>query len=287
MLIKHLVSFLLLTLLFSIESHAKETIIINEDQLYDFKHQYTQELLIAALDKTINTYGEYEIKALINVNSTETQRLMSKKNFGDVIQGATRPEWEQNLITVPIPIFKGMLGLRVLIINKDMQANFLKIQTIEQLKSYLLGTVDRWSITKVFEYNQFNHVKIKRHSSIFDMLAKKRFDYLARGLHEVAFEYDKYREKTPSLHIEESILLNTQLPGYFFANPHNPLLAERIETGLKMLIKDGSFETIFNKHYSKILVDLNLPNRKIFHLKNPDYKTLKNASFPKNIIDMN
>lgn len=249
-------------------SHANEQIIINQQQSSSLRYQYSQDLLMSALDRTITSHGEYEILDLIKLGTQDTSTLMGKKNYGDVIQGASRPEWEENLLPIRIPILKGLHGVRLFVINKEMQAIFNNINSLEQLKALSLGTGENWTITKVFKHYNFNIVPVNNASFLYNMLEKKRFDCLSRGLHEVLIEYEANRKKNKDLHIEETILLHIPLPAYFFVNPTKPKLAERITQGLKLLIKDGSFDKIFFKHFGDTIEQLNLSNRKIYHLEN-------------------
>lgn len=247
---------------------AKEIILINKTQSESIRHQYTQEILIAALDSTIASHGEYEIQRL-NLNQMATVILMRKEGYGDVIQGATREEWETNLIPIKIPILKGMLGLRVLFIHQDSQATFDKINSIEELKTLLSGAGSYWSITKVFAYHHFNLVQLDRQDSMYSMLEKKRFDYVTRGLHEALIEYEIFKLKEHNISIEKNLLINIPLPAYFFVNPNKPHLAKRIESGLTNIINNGVLDAIFKKHFKDKFQQLNLVNRTVFNLKNP------------------
>ena len=117
-----------------------------------------------------------------------------------------------------------------------------------------------------------NHFKIvtgPEYEGLFDMLIAERFDYFSRGISEAPREYEERKTRLPDLHIEQSILLYYPWPKYFFTSKKTPKLAERIERGLKMMIKDGSFDRHFNKYYKEDIERVNLKSRKLFKISNP------------------
>lgn len=74
-------------------------------------------------------------------------------------------------------------------------------------------------------------------------------------------------------------------PIYFFINKANHKLAERLRDGFEEIIASGEFDEFFLQHpiTENILLRANLPQRKIFMLKNPllsekSRQTLNNKS---------
>ena len=66
---------------------------------------------------------------------------------------------------------------------------------------------------------------------------------MSRNLFEVWGESERYGVE--GLALEQKLLVHGGEPFYFFVSRSNPLLAERIEQGLKMAIADGSFDKVF------------------------------------------
>ncbi len=64
-------------------------------------------------------------------------------------------------------------------------------------------------------------------------------------------------------------VFGTTITGYFFFNKVNKSLAKRIETGLRKMMKDGSFDAIFMKYNSSSIRKANLKNRRIIRIVNP------------------
>jgi ABC-type amino acid transport substrate-binding protein len=246
---------------------ATETILVNSP-LLDKRNTYINELLAEALKLTEEKYGPVTVKYAEGVNNERAKILTLKSNYGDVLRGVAQLNWEQDLIPVRIPILKGLNGLRVLLINKQDQEKFSKITSIEELKKLIGGLGHTWAITKAVKQQGFNIITTPLYKSLFTMLEKKRFDYFSRGLHQVLYEYNDRKNKTPHLHIEETILLYIPLPVFFYVNPNKPKLAERITEGLEVMIKNGSFDTLFSKHFSDTFNYLNIKKRKLFTIEN-------------------
>ncbi|MDT0602214.1 hypothetical protein [Thalassotalea castellviae] len=101
----------------------------------------------------------------------------------------------------------------------------------------------------------------------FEMLAKERFDYFPRALHEARAEVVEY----PELAIEKRFLIYYDSPFFFFVNKANKRLAARLEYGLQQAVKDGSFEQLFKTHpiSANILQQFNRHERDVILLDNP------------------
>ncbi|MCP4350231.1 MAG: amino acid ABC transporter substrate-binding protein, partial [Desulfobacterales bacterium] len=90
-----------------------------------------------------------------------------------------------------------------------------------------------------------------------------------RGINEAWKEISEMGSKYPNLTVEPSIAIYYPYPVYFFVNKQNLKLADRIERGLKILMKDGSFEKLFLKYHDAVIGQADLKNRKMFELENP------------------
>lgn len=262
---------LLLTLLcLQLPSYAAEIILfIRPLAKTDFKEDYTRALLFEVLNKTKQAHADFLITYSEKVSPLRAKILMMEEGYGDVTPSAVRTDWNKDLIQVNIPILKGIQGLRVLLIHQDMEKTFAKVTSLEQLKKLSLGTGFHWSITKTFQHHNFNLITFTEYDALFNMLENKRFDYATRGLNEILEELKIHKVKQPNLRMEKTILLNVPLPLYFYVNPHKPELAKRITKGLEIMIKDGTFDKLFNEHYGYITTEFDIENRKLFNIKNP------------------
>jgi len=236
----------------------------------DKRNEYTDLLLLEILNKTVPKYGPYKLEHAASY--MERDRLLTEMIRGKIVNvtaQATRASWESRLIPIRIPVDKGILSYRIFIIKKKDQPLFTKIKTLDELKKMKVGVGTFWSTYPVFVANKFNVVTGENYDGMFDMLIAGRFDCFPRGVNEAFIEYDDRKNIYPDLAIENSILIYTPLPKYFFVSPKKPALAKRLKEGLEMMIRDGSFDRIFYSHHKAWLERANFRSRKYFYLPNP------------------
>jgi hypothetical protein len=93
------------------------------------------EILCTALEKTRSRYGDYEClpDAQIMPKNGYYKNWKNEHNI-NVTWNPTSIELEQRFATIRFPLRKGLLGYRVLLINKENQPKFDQIKTPEDLK---------------------------------------------------------------------------------------------------------------------------------------------------------
>ena len=266
-----IITCLLLTM-FSANSVFAETIVrlAPGQSENDTRHIYPHKILRLAMDATIETDGPYEI-VYSKENFTRNRALIALQTgqMINVHEAPTRDDWEKGAIPVYIPVRKGLLGYRLLLIDKSSEATFKNIESADQLKKLYAGLEEQWSITKIMKTLGFNVVTGNNYEGLFGMLAARRFDYFSRGLNEVFPEYAERKSKYPEMIIESSIAIYIPSPTYFFVSPAYPELADRIEKGMHSIIKDGTFELAFNQEFGDYIKSANLARRKVFTFDNP------------------
>ena len=67
------------------------------------------------------------------------------------------------------------------------------------------------------------------------------------------------------------MLLHYPAANYFFVAPDNEALAERLETGLRRALEDGSFDELFRTHpvNAEAFRQTNILVRRVLRLENP------------------
>lgn len=255
-----------------INIQATETIIIRKPLSdLDQRFVYGEELLKLILNVTEDEYGDYEIVH----SSLPMQR---DRMFVELLNGerlhvafeAVKPEWEEQLIPIRVPIRKGLLGYRLFLIKKSNQKLLSQIETIEQLKQIPTGSGSQWSTAKTYRENGFNLVTEIDYEHLFKLLMNDRFMTFGRGINEIYDEYEQRKDIYPELGIESDLLLYFPLAEYFFVSPKRPKLAERIERGFNKIINDGSFDVFFFKKYDDLIKKSNIKNRRMFKISNPN-----------------
>ncbi len=171
---------------------------------------------------------------------------------------------------IKISLLKDLTNYRLLLIRKQDQAIFSRINRLEDLQKLKGGMNPQWRDAAIMKANQLPMVFSVNYPSFFKMLAAERFDYFSRGLYQIQAEANLF--PTLNLAVEEHLILHYPNEFYFFVNKKNKLLAERIEQGLTIALADGSFDRLFNgvPQYRWGMEQLANPSRVVIALVTPE-----------------
>jgi len=234
----------------------------------DHRRSEVITLMRLALDKTEQEYGPYILE--VSKNLTTEQRTIERLINSDEITVAwldTTQALENKLLPVLIPIQKGIVGYRLLLIHHDNIEKFENINSIKQLQQYKNGLSDGWVNKGIMLENNLPFETGQNYEGLFKMLAVKRFDYFSRGVIEIFQEIEQRKQSLPSLFIEQNIALYYDKPSYLFVSKQKPRYAERMYKGLMALIEDGTFDKIFCQVNGEAIKKSRLSERHIIKLK--------------------
>lgn len=228
---------------------------------------YAKGLLKLALSKIPDHNYEWQEP----VANTAEERMVAQliDNEIDIVWYASTEDLESRLLPIRIPMYRGLLGYRVLMIKKGNQHKFDNVKTLEDMKRFSLGQGRFWADSGVLEANGLKVTKVLKYESLMYMTDGERFDAFPRGAHEPWSEMERYPQL--ELDVERNLLFAYTNPFYFFVNKNNPKLAQDIEKGLRIAIEDGSFnEYFFNDPTVRdVMEKANLKNRMLIRLNNP------------------
>jgi ABC-type amino acid transport substrate-binding protein len=227
---------------------------------------YAAKMIKLALDH-IET--KYELQ-VIPGELTQTRMVEDTLNGSlDIIWAGTSKDLEEQLELVRIPLYKGLLGHRFLIIRKGDQAKFDQIKTADDLRKIRLGQGTAWADTKILEANGLHVVKSMKYQSLFFMLEGDRFDAFPRAVFEPFGEVEKRPEL--NLTVEKHLMLVYKLDFFLFVSKNKKKLARDLELGLNRAITDGSFDKVFMSAptVQEAISKGDFKNRLIIPLKNP------------------
>ncbi len=235
----------------------------------DPRHADVIEILRTALEKTEAQFGPFELAAASEPMAKGRYLLELEQQHGiNIIWNGTSEELETRFSPIRIPLRKGLLGYRLSLITKENQAKIDQVKTIDDLKKLTIGQGLGWGDSTIYE--GYNMVVFKsKYSQLFKMLSLNRFDLFPRGIGEVFSEHALNVKDNPNLMIEKNLLIYYPWPYYFFFNNKDGSLKNRIETGIRSMIKDGSFDAIFKKYNQEAIEKANLKGRRIIRLNNP------------------
>lgn len=259
-------------LLFPIAPQAKDIIKINKGRsVKDLRSQYNFEILHKAMQLTEPEYGEYEIKIVIRgIPSIRLRQMIAEGDVINLAMVVTTPEWEKAAVPIRVPLRRGILNYRLLLINKNNLESFSHIKTIEQLKEKTVGLRRHWATWQTMTNLGYDVANAYSYEAIFAMLDKQRFDYIPRGVHEIYDEIKMRKDELKNLMVEPHLALYIPAPFYVFISPSQPRLIKRFQLGLNRMVQQGILKDMLNKHYSKFLQKADLKNRLILNVGNPD-----------------
>ncbi|OZG73163.1 hypothetical protein BTA51_11770 [Hahella sp. CCB-MM4] len=228
------------------------------------RYQYGLKILELALSKLEIPFKIQSVD-YPDLNEARGERMVEKGEL-DLEFMSTNADRESKLLAVKIPIYRGILGLRLMLVSKDKQEEMQNISSIEDLRHYVGGHGTHWGDLPVYEANSLKVVTSAQYETLFTLLKHNRFDYFHRGINEV---WDEVLRHSDQLVVADKVMLFYPHPVYFFVSRKRPELAEAIEKGLKLAIEDGSFKRLFLEEAKPFIDRAELESRKLIILKNP------------------
>jgi ABC-type amino acid transport substrate-binding protein len=235
-----------------------------EDEL-DQRDRYPAALLKLAVAKS----GQAEVAQASQVFMLQVRavREVEKNETLNVMWTMTSAEREETLLPIRIPIDKGLLGWRLLLVRKDRLAQFADIKTSAQLQKLVSGQGADWPDTTILKQGGYTVDESARYNDLFQKLTAGRIDFFPRSVLEVWGELDG--RKNEPFAVEPGLALHYPTALYFFVNKKNVPLAADITAGLEAALADGSFEALFQQHFGKLVARSGLASRRVFEIKNP------------------
>ncbi len=239
----------------------------SNDHAFQYRHpdHYPVRLLEMALQRAD---ARYRIRsAEQKMGQARVMLELERGKMIDVMWTMTSTERERDLLPVRIPIYKGLIGWRLLLIRREALPQFAGIAELSQLKTLLALQGHDWPDTDILRANGFRVSTGAYYATMFSMLASGRVDYFPRSIVEIWNEAEA--NKAAQLVVEPTILLRYPTAFYFFVNKRNTALAAALEHGLESMIADGSFDKLFHEYHDAIIKQAHLAGRRVFELDNP------------------
>lgn len=236
------------------------------------RQQYEREILETALNATNDSHGQWQLQESLTdypLAADEASVFRSKgfDIFGTVA-GNTKLANEKKIL-IPLPLMKGLLGYRILIIRAADKEKFAAIKSAPQLQQLRMGIPSTWADAELFRQNGYKVEEKGSFDDLFTRLENNEFDYVTFGANEVTGVFNERAAKSGKLMVDSSLLVFYPFPLVFYVNPDNKVLAERVAQGLQIISSNGELDNIFNRYFAADLKTVNLPARAMIRLKNP------------------
>jgi hypothetical protein len=178
-----------------------------------------------------------------------------------------RQREESGLLPVRIPIDRGLMGWRLLLVRRTELDGWRKVRTLDDLRQRLAGQGHDWPDTTILRANGLQVGTSSVYDALFRMLSAGRVDYFPRSILEIDAEMADDRH--PDLAIAPDLMLHYPAAAYLFVSPSRPKLAAELTAGLEAAVADGSFQRLHREFYGPVLKAHPISPDRVLRLSNP------------------
>ena len=171
------------------------------------------------------------------------------------------------LLPVRIPIDRGLMGWRLLLVRRSELAQWQRVRSLKDLRPYLAGQGHDWPDTDILRANGLRVGTSSGYEALFRMLAAGRVDYFPRSILEIDAEMAGGRY--PELAIAPELMRPSPAAAYLFVRPIRPDRAAELKAGLEVAVADGSFQRLHREQYGALLKAHPLSPGRVVRLSNP------------------
>lgn len=253
---------LCLLLLLPMATHAQLEVRISDSR----KSNIYMDALVWLLDKSGK---EYQLIHTDHPTSTQQRKvIMLRKKEIDVMYAGHTAALEQQLTAIRIPITRGLIGHRLLVVHAQALSRYQGIKTLAALQQNpaLLGF--GWPEVALFSAN---HIPVyeRIYDEIFAAVNNGHRGFFARGVLEVYGELAD-RPAMNNLRVEPNILLRYPSAVFFFVHPDNLELQQALKEGFNKGYADGSYVQFLYSHplVRQAQQQYQLDQRQMIELKN-------------------
>ena len=232
------------------------------------------DVVKAALERTRAIYGDYTLTTSPDVAQAIRFRHAAKPSDIQVNMAifTISPDWNDTLLPVRIPLLRGLLGYRLLLVHRKDLDRFGKINSLSDLRQVKIGSVQHWIDTVILQRAGIPVVTGTTYDGLHKMMQAHRFEALSRGVHQIdaeaaAIEADPGND----LVVEPHLLLHYDLPVYlwFSKDEEGQRRAARVRAGLQAMVADGSLERMFDDAFGPTIRKYDLAHRTVIELPDP------------------
>lgn len=275
----YLPGWLLLLLLLSLGAGAQQMAATSSPPVLRYKQAeltstnllYEVQLMQLALEKTRSDYGDYQLEPIQPMNRARSLAALHQDIYPNLVMLLS---YEDDLMAdgqlryIPIPVDRGIFSYRLCFMRDEIKPQVEQVKNLEQLKRFSFGSGVGWADSKILRHNGLNTLEADTLLSLYRMTKAGRIDLLCRGVGEYHTELHQQGQAI-GLSADSQLIIYYPLPKFLFAHKNSQALLERIETGLKRALEDGSFDKLWHQQHSKSLNSAQLKNRRMIILDNP------------------
>jgi hypothetical protein len=241
---------------------------------------FQRDLLHLLMQRTEAEYGPYELELYHQPLTSNRSKLVLQE--GKKINVLFAPEWTGwgvdagRVLELDLPIYKGLQGLRHLIVKADRFSDFLEIKNLADFKKLSAGQGASWLDAQVLRANGIVTEEGQNFDNLMPMLQKSRFDYLPLSILETDAVLKARDRQLMDVMLVDNLMIFYPLPSFLYLPSHEARLAERLVRGFSILKKNGDLDRLFQQHFYAVRDALAGKNKRLVILKNPALSEAKN-----------
>lgn len=227
-----------------------------------------REQISNALLKAESRFGKIKlIPANAKSYKRAFERLQNDEAGFDAMISASNLAREEGLIPLYFPLERGLLGVRLCLINEAAQTAYSLVNKNTDFKHLSLKIVTdaNWPDSEILQSNNIPIVELNSHTERLEYTRQNQNVCYSRSIFEIQSELAKAND----LLIEADIVLVYPQADILYFRKNAAPLVEAVRFGLEQAYADGSFQEIYNKYFSKLIADNQLYERKILFLHSP------------------
>ncbi|THF47341.1 type 2 periplasmic-binding domain-containing protein [Allorhizobium terrae] len=224
-----------------------------------------------AFEKIGNPYVLKPSSIGFNTTNAMIEALVNGDKL-DILWASASNKTSEKLLAVPFPIDRGLLGMRIMLIDGARQNEFNQVKTLDDLKKFIALQGLGWADVDVLRKAGLT-VRTGSPKNLYRMTVGGRGDHFARGAFEAFNEQEREVANVPGLAVEKTILLQYESSNTFYVKKTNTKLRDDILRGLEIAWKDGSYNALFfdDPDVKTALSKGDLKNRTLIKINNPNF----------------
>lgn len=231
---------------------------------------FDRQIIQLALEKTQGKTGGYEMVPINVISRTHAIAALNQNIYENFVMALSYEDVlleTGNLIYIPFPVELGALSYRICYANERLKESIQNIDQLEKLKRHKVGVGEGWLDAKIMQHAGLQIVTGTNITSLFRMTQAGRADIFCPSpteyFHELAVE------KQTDLQLDNKLALYYPLPKFLFAHKSSQALLDRIQQGIEIAYKDGSYMKLWRSVYARDLQRAKFNERHLLKLDNP------------------
>lgn len=249
----------------SVLSHAGQRVFYpGAESSADARRSYPLAVLNMCQDYL---HGDYEFRASGLLAQQQRNLLLLEQGELDILWTVSTVAREQKLLPVRIPIDRGLIGWRLLLVRQGEQEQFASLGQAG-LSEKIAGQGHDWPDLAVLRANGFAAQGSSTYEGLFAMLARGHIDYFPRSVSEIWPELST--RPGLGLAVASGVALHYPEQLYFFVNRRNTALAAALTSCLRKATEDGALKRLFYQYFGEDIALAGLLRRRIVQLQLPE-----------------